>query len=406
LCRRRLAEHGGGIFAHGEVSLTQSTVTDNRADLMGGGVYQAMPNNRPFSISGSIVAGNTAGIGWAVAGPISSLIPTVRSANYSLIGDKTGTSLVEAPIGSPDTNGNLIGGPANGAIDPLLGPLADKGGPTMTHALLAGSPAIDAGDPGIALNPAEYDQRGAPFVRVFDGNSNGVARIDVGAYELQPDGMLGDYNRDGGVNAADYVMWRKLFGTSFAPPFVGADGDGDSSIDPGDYDVWTEHFGEALPGSGGSEQSRVESRGSSAGVLNQAVSLNSAESGPGAQRSMPVSETLAYVAAPVRDADGPQSARRVRQESLTLAHSRSTLALSQNTLALTLSQGERGVEKWQDRALVAWLDSRASERSLQTVPVDGDFFQRESDEATQESMSDDIDAVFEEMLAGPRDATN
>ena len=52
------------------------------------------------------------------------------------------------------------------------------------------------------------------------------------------------------MNAADYVMWRKLFGTSVAPPFTGADGDGDSSVDPGDYDVWQENFGEALPGVG------------------------------------------------------------------------------------------------------------------------------------------------------------
>jgi hypothetical protein len=97
-----------------------------------------------------------------------------------------------------------------------------------------------------------YDQRGALFHRVFDGNSNGSARIDIGSYESQPHSSLGDYNLDGGVNAADYVMWRKLFGTSAAPPFVGADGDGDSSIDPGDYNVWQDHFGETIAGAGSS----------------------------------------------------------------------------------------------------------------------------------------------------------
>ena len=46
--------------------------------------------------------------------------------------------------------------------DPLLGPLQNNGGPTLTHALLPGSPAIDAGDPNFTPPPF-YDQRGCPF---------------------------------------------------------------------------------------------------------------------------------------------------------------------------------------------------------------------------------------------------
>jgi len=60
----------------------------------------------------------------------------------------------------------------------LLGPLADNGGPTLTHALLPGSPAIDSGDPSI-VDPAANDQRGAGFSRVANG------RIDMGAFEIQ-----------------------------------------------------------------------------------------------------------------------------------------------------------------------------------------------------------------------------
>ena len=167
---------GGGIFACGAVTLTQSTVTDNHAThatAMGGGVFQFNTgSNHPFSISGSIVAGNTAGGGGAdlVQDPQSTL-----TVNYSLIG--TGIT--------PTAGGNNVV-----TNDPQLGPLANNGGPTQTHALLAGSPAIDAGDPSIVFNPAEFDQRGA-VRRVFDGDSNGVARIDIGAYESQPDGTLG-----------------------------------------------------------------------------------------------------------------------------------------------------------------------------------------------------------------------
>ena len=63
------------------------------------------------------------------------------------------------------------------AADPLLAPLAFNGGPTRTHALLAGSPAIDAGSNPAAL---EHDQRGATFLRT-SGTST-----DIGAFELQP----------------------------------------------------------------------------------------------------------------------------------------------------------------------------------------------------------------------------
>jgi hypothetical protein len=67
--------------------------------------------------------------------------------------------------------------------DPLLGPLQDNGGPTFTHALLQRSrvlrsPAIDAGDPSFTPPPSS-DQRGLPFVRVFNG------RIDIGSFEAQ-----------------------------------------------------------------------------------------------------------------------------------------------------------------------------------------------------------------------------
>jgi hypothetical protein len=58
----------------------------------------------------------------------------------------------------------------------LLGPLADNGGPTWTHALLTGSPAIGAGDPNFT-SPPDFDQRGPGFPRVVSG------RIDIGAFE-------------------------------------------------------------------------------------------------------------------------------------------------------------------------------------------------------------------------------
>jgi hypothetical protein len=64
--------------------------------------------------------------------------------------------------------GNLFG------VDPLLGPLQNNGGSTRTHALLPGSPAINAGSNPLGL---ATDQRGADFPREAGG------RADIGAYE-------------------------------------------------------------------------------------------------------------------------------------------------------------------------------------------------------------------------------
>ena len=79
-------------------------------------------------------------------------------------------------------------GDQTGVIDPLLGPLADNGGRTLTHAVLPGSPALDVGDPaamaGVGGVPLT-DQRLDPFSRVADGNGDMVSRIDIGAYERQ-----------------------------------------------------------------------------------------------------------------------------------------------------------------------------------------------------------------------------
>ncbi len=65
------------------------------------------------------------------------------------------------------------------SADPMLDPLADNGGATLTHALHAGSPAIDAGNNASAL---DFDQRGSGFARVSG------AAADIGAFEVQAGG--------------------------------------------------------------------------------------------------------------------------------------------------------------------------------------------------------------------------
>jgi hypothetical protein len=90
---------------------------------------------------------------------------------------------------SNGVNGNQIGTSVS-PINAMLGLLTNNGGPTLTHALLSGSPAIDAGDNSAVTNPPFTgppftDQRGGSFSRIADGDGNSTAIVDIGPYELQ-----------------------------------------------------------------------------------------------------------------------------------------------------------------------------------------------------------------------------
>jgi predicted outer membrane repeat protein len=276
----------GGVWAYYEVNVESSTVSGNSTKGFGGGIYARKAKISDSTISGnsagpisgfgggmrvgnvsvirsSIVYNRAGGRGGAIDGSGSILdsiitlnssgegLPEVSLANHftirhSIMGDATGTNLVEAPVGTPDANGNLIGGPIHGVIDPKLGPLANNGAATKTHALLPGSPAINAGDPAAVAGMngvPEFDQRGGPWSRVVG------ARIDMGAVEAQANPLAGDYNFNGVVDAADYSVWRDTLGASND---LRADGSGavvgvpDGVVDELDYVLWKANFGNVL----------------------------------------------------------------------------------------------------------------------------------------------------------------
>ena len=219
--------NGGGLWSNDGESIAYSTFFQNKAGQAGGGAFFTAGN---AGIRNSIIAHNTGPSGRDLSG----LLGVTFDLHYSLIGSNQGSGLVPAPVGSPDANGNLIGGAA--AIDPSLGPLGNNGGPTLTHAPRAGSPAIDAGDPAAVAGEFGvpiYDQRGVPFTRVYGG------RLDMGAVELQPNPLPGDYNFDGVVDGGDYLVWRRV-GT--VPDFR-ADGNGDGVVNNADYALWRANFG-------------------------------------------------------------------------------------------------------------------------------------------------------------------
>ncbi|MBV9468796.1 MAG: lamin tail domain-containing protein, partial [Abitibacteriaceae bacterium] len=156
------ASDGNGLLAGNGLTIIQnSTITNNAADgLAVENVYNP-PVAAQVQVSNSIIAGNG-------GSDINYLSGTIQSNGYNLIGTGTGLNA----FNNHDTTGLV-------AANLKIGPLADNGGPTQTHALLAGSPAISAGDP--AYNgTGQYDQRGPGFARVHGG------RLDIGAFEFQP----------------------------------------------------------------------------------------------------------------------------------------------------------------------------------------------------------------------------
>jgi len=220
------------------VTLMGSTVTENSADGAGGGIFVFNTGTDPtLTIANSIVAGNTA-LG---SGP--DLLPDPNgtlNVNYSLIGN-AGDSGITAGTGTD----NILNQSAQ------LGPLQNNGGPTETHALLPGSPAIDAGDPSIVFNPAEFDQRGAPFVRVVAG------QIDIGAYEM-PAVNSADFDNDNDIDGADFLAWQRGFGTASASPADG-DANNDNNVDGDDLSIWETQFGGPAPLAAVSSQASVGS---------------------------------------------------------------------------------------------------------------------------------------------------
>jgi hypothetical protein len=133
------------IVRGGIVSLTNATITGNAAE-QGGGLFTE--DSGSSTLTNSIVASNTAG---------SDCSGSMASLGHNL--DSDGTCGLSSP-------GDLTN------TEPLLGQLTNNGGATLTHALLPGSPAIDAGDPNAC--PAT-DQRGI-------ARPSGTA-CDIGAFE-------------------------------------------------------------------------------------------------------------------------------------------------------------------------------------------------------------------------------
>ncbi|MFN2638209.1 MAG: choice-of-anchor Q domain-containing protein, partial [Gemmatimonadaceae bacterium] len=181
------SDFGGGIFNNftGKVTLTSSTIFGNSAASGGGGVCFAFQPGFFGSVmaKNTIIALNTSSVDPDVSGPLTSL-------GFNLVGNEGDTMITP-------TTGDQIG-TKNSPINPLLGPLQDNGGPTFTHALLSGSPAIEKGN----SSGSNTDQRGfaRPVDTPFIANASSGDGADIGAYEVQADQLPGCNNINTVVN--------------------------------------------------------------------------------------------------------------------------------------------------------------------------------------------------------------
>ncbi len=187
---------GGGVdVLGGTATLINTTITNNHGDNDnggGGGAGGLRRQGGTVTLHNTIVAGNFAGSGTSTPNDIEGAIDAASSNN--LVGD--GTNMTGITNGS---QGNQVGS-AGSPINPQLGPLANNGGTTATHALLSTSLAIEAGnnanlpvdtfDLDGDANTAEtlpVDQRGTNFPRVADSaDVNLVQTVDIGAFEAHP----------------------------------------------------------------------------------------------------------------------------------------------------------------------------------------------------------------------------
>lgn len=174
------AGNGAGIYTSGTLTLTNSTLSGNTAVFAGGGIYSS---SATLTLTNSTLAENTAASGgggiYNGVGSVTILVSTLVALNTGgdLNGEPVAAGSESNLIGASDSAGGLANAVNSNIVgaDPTLGPLADNGGPTWTHALLVGSPALDAGSNPLSLT---QDQRGSGYPRTLG------ASTDIGAVEF------------------------------------------------------------------------------------------------------------------------------------------------------------------------------------------------------------------------------
>ena len=171
---------GGAIFESGQsqLNILNSTITGNSA-TRGGGIYGSYVANSDSSIGNTIIAKNRNDNDVLLIdrqGNNNDVWGVFTSQGNNLIGNNNGSEGFDNP-------NDLVGTLAN-PLDPLLEMPANNGGTTATIKLKSTSPAIDAGNNNLVDN-LNTERRENGFSRIVDGNGDGIATVDIGAFEVQ-----------------------------------------------------------------------------------------------------------------------------------------------------------------------------------------------------------------------------
>jgi hypothetical protein len=216
------AYYGGGFYNNGILAVVNSTILKNSSNLgEGGGIYNTQEGTA--TIKNSIIAGNFDNPSNSSANATSSDVAGSFITNgFNLIGNLSGSTGFNSS--------EQLNVPLTDVLDTIL---RDNGGATKTHALVVGSPAINAGlnadiladttdldGDGNTTEPIPYDQRGSGFARISG------SRVDIGAYEAVVNVINGTPIRDiiNGTADNDIITGFKgrdvLTGSNGADSFV------------------------------------------------------------------------------------------------------------------------------------------------------------------------------------------
>lgn len=166
------AYFGGGIHNYDSLTVVNSTLSANQAEK-GGGIYNDFMGTVTSS-NNTIVHNQAKDTGGGLFNHSSSIL---NFSNTIIAASMSSNDCHNAGVIATNLNNIVQDGSCDASISgwPRFGPLADNGGPTLTHALMPGSPAIDA---GYTITCPAMDQRNV--ARPYG------AACDIGAFEFNP----------------------------------------------------------------------------------------------------------------------------------------------------------------------------------------------------------------------------